>query len=155
MNLFRDYPEIVPAFQWVERHQDCLTGSMRVEEFPREDHDGQILTVPIFVVNNNDDFKMLYSNLRVERNFVINFLERNDETQALELHEDDDPYHGGDGNLDGFRDAAAVCQCSSSKCRVTDSSIPLQMCIVCKESSFTAAASRTILPNPTTCKNTT
>ena len=34
--LFRDYPRIVSAFRWIEHHQDCLTGSMRVEEYPRE-----------------------------------------------------------------------------------------------------------------------
>ena len=90
--LFRDYPRIVSAFRWIEHHQDCLTGSMRVEEYPREDNDGQITIVPMFMVNNNDDYKMLNS-LRVERDFAINFMQRNDESQEDEDDDDSDEVH--------------------------------------------------------------
>ena len=72
--LFRVYPEIVPAYGWVQRHQDRLTAPIHVEEFEREDNAGTTL-VPMFVVDNDDDRRMLYSNLREGKNYVINILQ--------------------------------------------------------------------------------
>ena len=124
--LFRVYPEIVPAYGWVQRNQDRLTAPIHVEEFEREDNAGTTL-VPMFVVDNDDDRRMLYSNLREGKNYVINILQ----TAPLNGHDDLDG--GGDSNLNRPGDSVSVHRCSYSRCRVTDSSMTLEMCNFCRK----------------------
>lgn len=73
--LLRKYQTLEPAYRWVEQNQDLLTAPIHVEEYPREDNDCTTF-VPVFVVDNNDDYRMLYSNVREKNGDVINILQR-------------------------------------------------------------------------------